>query len=79
MVKICFAIAYILFIFIIVTLCYYLGYIMGKRAGEEQALIDRLSEQGEIDRLTEAFQRTAGYLATYDKIKKALEKIKQGE
>ena len=79
MIKICFAIAYILFIFIIVTLCYYLGYIMGKRHAEEQALIDRLSEQGEIDRLAEAFQRTAGYLATYDEIKKALERIKQGE
>jgi hypothetical protein len=77
MVKICFAIAYILFIFLIVTLCYYLGYLMGKRAGEEQALIDRLSEQGEIDKLAEAFQRT--YSVTYDEIKEALERIKQGE
>lgn len=79
MVKICFTIAYILFTFLIVTVCYYLGYIMGKKAAEEQALIDRLSEQGEIDRLAEAFQKTVGYLATYDEIKKALERIKQGE
>lgn len=79
MVKICFAIAYILFILIIVTLCYYLGYMVGKRAGEEQALKDILSEQGTVDRLANAFLRVNNSLFTYDEINKELEKIKQGE
>lgn len=79
MVKICFAIACLLFTVFIVTLCYYLGYIVGKRAGEEQALIDRLSEQGEMDRVAEAFMRVNSSVFTYDEIKKTLERIKQGE